>query len=106
MSLVIMSAFLVLVLGLSAISFSQAQIVKEMGNSVFSFYAAESGVERALFEMKEGAMSGEYEDILGNGANYNVKIIETGQENCSALSFCIRSIGAYKNTKRAIQIVR
>lgn len=106
LSLMIMSGFLVLALGISAISFSQAQIIKEMANSVFSFYAAESGIERALYEMKGGAGGGsQYEDSFENGASYVVNI-EAHGENCPALNFCVKSVGMYKNTRRAIQIGR
>lgn len=98
LALVTMSAILALTLGISAISFGQAQTVKEMGNSVFSFYAAESGIERALFEMSRGAAApNHYAGSFENGASYAADIIGPGE---------IKSVGSYKNTKRAIQIAR
>ncbi|MDO8424506.1 MAG: hypothetical protein Q7S70_01025 [bacterium] len=106
LALMIMSSLLALALGISAISFGQAQTLKEMGNSVFSFYAAESGVERALFELSRGGEIGQnYTNYFENGASYSADVIAPG-ENCSALSLCIKSTGSYKNTKRAIQITR
>lgn len=108
LALMIMSILLALALGISAISFGQAQTFKEIGNSVFSFYAAETGIERTLFELSRGAeMGGHFEDEgqFENGATYVADIIPAGG-NCPALNLCVKSKGSYKNTKRAIQIGR
>ncbi|MBI4101529.1 MAG: hypothetical protein HY443_01015 [Candidatus Nealsonbacteria bacterium] len=106
LSLMIMSILLTLALGISAISFGQAQTFKEMGNSVFSFYAAEAGIERTLFELSRGAEVGtQFSANFENGASYVADIIPPGG-NCSALNLCVKSVGSYKTTKRAIQIGR
>lgn len=106
LALMIMSAILALALGISAISFGQARIAKEMGDSVFSFYAAESGIERVLFELSRGGEVGQnYTSTFENGASYSADVIAPG-DSCPALNLCIKSVGSYKNTKRAIQIAR
>lgn len=106
LALMIMSILLALSLGISAISLGQAQTFKEMGNSAFSFYAAEAGIERTLFELSRGAEVGShYEAQFENGASYATDIVPPGG-TCSALNLCVKSVGSYKNTKRAIQIGR
>jgi len=99
LSLMIMSVLLALSLSISAIVLSQTKTLTEMGNSVFSFYAAETGIERAL---KEG---GEPLGTLENGSSYVVSVIAPGAD-CPGQNLCIKSVGAYKATKRAIYIAR
>lgn len=91
LAIVMMSVILSLGLGISAISLGQTKVLKEMGDSVISFYAAESGVERALFEGVSSSGS------LGNGSSY---VVDAADPNL------IKSVGSYKNSRRAIQITR
>tara|TARA_Y100000310_G_scaffold85265_2_gene82126 strand:+ start:14227 stop:14553 length:327 start_codon:yes stop_codon:yes gene_type:complete len=98
-AVITMTIILTIALGISAILISQIKTMQEMGNSVISFYAADTGIERSLFE------GGEVSGILDNGASYDVQLTLPGPQ-CSGQSYCLKSIGVYKETRRAIEIVR
>lgn len=97
---IIMTIFLAIGLGLSAILIGQLKTIKGMEDSVISFYAADTGVEEVLMERGgPGAILG----ALSNDASYQVTVLNPGP-GCSAPNFCIKSIGNYRGTKRAIEI--
>jgi len=112
--LMTMSIFLALALGISVISFSQLKMARTIGYSVTAFYASDAGIERTLYEISQGAPVGShYEDYLDlnqngtqdeNDSSYIADIIAGA--DCSAPTYCIKSIGIYKDTKRAIRISR
>ena len=105
LALMTMSIFLALALGISVISFSQLKMTRTIGYSVTAFYASNTGIERTLYEISRGAEIGShYEETLENGSEYIADIIPGA--DCSALNYCIKSIGIYKDTKRAIRISR
>ena len=90
LSLIIMGILLSLAFGINTILLGQTKIVQDIGDSVFAFYAAETGIERNLYDGSQGAGS------LENGATYFVATLAPG----------IKSVGTYKNTSRAIYISR
>lgn len=101
LAILIMSLLLAMGLGLSNILLSQIKIIKEMGNSVVAFYAADTGIEMVLMSRFAPLSSS---GTLDNGSNYSVTVFLGGEDGCDALlNFCIRSVGAYKETKRAIE---
>jgi Tfp pilus assembly protein PilX len=102
----IMAILSVIGFGLSTILLSQIEMMRGMGNSVVAFYAAETGVERTLYEISQGAEIGErFEDFLENDSSYIADIIAPDGD-CSAQYYCIKSVGLYQETKRAIQATR
>ncbi len=90
LSLVMMGILLSLALGLNSILLGQAKTTQEIGNSVFAFYAAETGIEKNLYNGSQGTGS------LENGATYIVTTLAPG----------IKSVGTYQKTSRAIYISR
>lgn len=110
LSVIILAVILAIVLGLSAILFGQIKMVREMGYSVVAFYAADTGIERELFEGNSPPSSSfGYLDLNNNGikdgddASYDISVIATGSD-CDAPVYCIRSKGTYKGTQRAIEV--
>lgn len=100
--LIILGVLLALALGISTIFLGQTKMIREMGNSVVAFYAADTGIEEVL--MNQDNPVDIPETILPNGAKYEVFVIEGNSQECPALNYCIRSIGTYQKTKRAIEI--
>ena len=100
LALLIMAVLLSIGFGISAILFSQIKIIRGMGDSVVAFYAADTGIEEVLY--RGGAVSGSLE----NGASYDAKLLLSGSDDCTALYYCIESVGSFKETKRAIEIER
>lgn len=111
LAIMVMTVLLAIVLGVSAILLSQQKMVRGMGYSVMAFYAADTGIERVLYDFEPT-----YSETLDNGATIEVTMVcspdhpdcplELGfivDPNCQASYFCIKSIGEYKETKRAIE---
>ncbi len=96
-ALVISMFVLSLALGMSVIVFSQMKMMGEIGHSVVAFYAADTGIEKALYmKWKEdiGNWATTESVSIGGGASYNV----------SYNSPIWKSVGAYSNTRRAVEI--
>lgn len=113
-SFMIMTILLTITFGISAILFGQMKMIRGIGDSVIALYAADTGVERELFEghLPPYSDSG-YLDLNGNGyqdeadASYNISVIATSTDGCPAeVNYCIKSIGIYKETRRAIRVQR
>jgi len=118
-TILIMSVILSIAMGVSGILIQQTRMVGEMGKSIVSFYAADSGVERELFDLykapyPQSDLSGFLSVNGSNDASFNVAV-KCGatsdclagfatSSDCSALNFCLKSIGSYQKTKRAIEI--
>ena len=109
----IMTILLSIALSMSTFLVSEIKIMREMGKSVTAYYAAETGIERALFDTRtiEDPVGQGYEEsgILGNQAgnqaSYNVSVVAQGIGDCpSDAHYCVKSVGSYKGVKRAIMI--
>ena len=105
----IMSILLAIGFGLSGILVQQIKMLGEIGYSVVAFYAADSGIEKVLVDRQAPNLTPGYYSCflptcsLSNGATYEVFVVPSGG-SCSALNFCIKSIGKYQKVKRAIEI--
>ncbi len=113
LTMTIMSILLALALGVSAILYSQIKVTKGMGDSVFAFYAADTGIERELYEENEPGTYSDYLDLNQNGyqdsndSSYTVTVTAGGESNCpEEANRCIKSVGDFKGTKRAILVVK
>lgn len=102
--LIIMAIFLAVALGLTTILIGQMGIMKGMGDSVVAFYAADTGIEKIL--AMRGAFPGvPLEYTFPNGATYIVTVTQGGTGGCApSYYFCLKSIGSFRATKRAIEI--
>jgi hypothetical protein len=94
LALIIMFILIAIALGVSLIIVSQMKMMKGMGDSVVAFYAADTGIEQTLYQVRGGGWSG---DISGSvdGASYYVT---------SSASDTYQSKGSFANVKRAIEI--
>ena len=100
-AILIMSVVLTAGLGISIISTQQTKMMGEIGYSVIAFYAADNGVEEILITESPTST----DEITLNNAKYQVIVnTSTTDPNCEAPNYCIKSIGSYKETRRAIEI--
>lgn len=104
LSIMIMVILLAVVLGISGILIGQLKMMKGMENSIIAFYAADTGIEKALMERANPISLDGYSETLDNGASYEIKVLLPGS-NCDAANYCISSVGTYRETQRAIQVV-
>lgn len=95
-TILILSVLTASLLSLIAISVSQIKVIWTLSDSVSAFYTADTGIERALYRIRQ---QDNFFDFSGNldSASYQVSIATTSEETV------IKSIGSYKKTKRAIE---
>lgn len=102
LALAILSIVLAIALGVSGIFLGQVDMMRSMGYSVIAFYAADAGIE-VLLENRSSPGS-ILETLLPNEATYEVIVTAGGVGDCTADYYCVKSIGRYKGTNRAIEI--
>ena len=104
-------------LGISTIVVSQMKILKEMEDSVIAIHTADTGVEKVLYDIRNNTFQTTSTDAVGDasyiatlycGKDYTGCPTSTlsNDPNCSAPYYCLKSIGNYKGTKRAIEVTR
>lgn len=96
----ILSVVLGIGLGISAVLVKQMKTIREVSYSVAAFYAADNGIEEVLLMTSPLDIP----KTQLNGAEYEVIVTDSEDPDCDAVSFCIKSIGSYKGTRRAIEI--
>ena len=104
LALVVITVMLAMALGLSSIFLGQTKTIKQVGNSVIALSAADAGIEEILMVRSSPPLGTGPVVILSNGATYQVFVNQKGSGGCSADNLCIKSIGSYLGTKRAIEI--
>ena len=108
LAIVVMTVLLTVGAGLAMILIGQIRVFQGMGNSVVAIYAADTGIERELYETRispgtpklAGTIYSGSLDIDGDGTNdasYQVTIK-------SASPYSVESIGMYKGVQRAIEV--
>ena len=102
LAVAIMTILLAIALGISSIFLGQVKVIRGLGYSVIAFYAADAGIERIL--LNRDAPLDIPSTLLSNGSVYQVSVTAGGVGSCTAQYYCIKSIGSYKETSRAIEI--
>lgn len=100
LALMVMTIMLAIALGLSSIFIGQTKTIKQMGNSVIALCAADTGIEEILLVRNNPPLGIGPVVVLDNGATYQIIVTEGGE----CLHYCIKSIGSYLGTKRALEI--
>ena len=99
LALMIMFILLAIGLGVSLIIVSQMKMMKGMGDSVIAFYAADTGIERALYEKRVNNVDWSGFGTVG-GADYTVDYIVGPPATWKSKG----SFGSFAKVKRAIEI--
>lgn len=107
-AIVVMSVIFSIGIGLSLLIFTQIKITKEIGDSVVALYAADSGIEEALYKLykEEATLPFNFSENIGE-ASLEVRAFSSGNPECPSPPngyYCIKSIGKYRKTQRAIEI--
>lgn len=121
----ISSLILAVGLGISSLLVQQIGMMGEIGYSVVAFYAADNGIEEALYSLYQspapipnhsGELDGAYYDAQAQCCNPDLEGCSLAlaedcplgadqvNSDCDALNYCLKSLGGYKKTKRAIEI--
>lgn len=100
-AVLILSVVLSIGLGLGSILVGQTKTIRQAGYSVVAFFAADAGIEEILMNYPPVDI---LETTLPNGASYSVFVNASTTPGCAAQNYCIKSLGGYKGTSRAIEI--
>lgn len=110
LALFVLSAVLAIALSLSNILLSELRLGRSVGNSVPAFFAADSGIEKILTVRDDPITFSECTDPppavtceLSSGARFWVEVTPAGSD-CTADNYCIKSIGEFRDTRRAIEV--
>jgi len=110
-SLIIMAIFLALSLGISAIFINQINLIKEIGDSVLAFFAADTGIEDAMYRyyIKNQPLSFTIDNQEIGQSSYSVNAYAATADSSECPNppneyYCIKSFGTFREAKRAIEI--
>lgn len=107
MALLISASISAIALGMSSIILSGARQAADVGQYVPAFYAADAGVERALFRLRQYSNTANFNDgVFLNGTFYGVIVNTPGAGDCPTdiLTYCIFSTGNSSALSRRIQV--
>ena len=101
-----MSVLLAIVLGLTSIIIGGAKIAGGLSDSVKAFHAADTGIEKALYNIyKNGDCSGSSASGNFGGSNYSYAVTITGGGMCpEAGRTVVDSTGQFQSSKRKIEV--
>lgn len=112
LALMILVVVLGIAFGVSTILLSQIKMVKAIGDSVAALYAADTGIEKILYDVHEGIdiislcqETSPCQGFLDSKTSFKVVVLAPGPD-CSAENYCLKSVGIYRQTKRGIQVTR
>lgn len=113
MTILILTVILSIAFGVASLMLGEMKLSKDVPNSLKAYYAAETGIERKLYEIRKNS---DFNDI-GNPADLSncsygtlgVFCLESS-DNCYSVNVIqgtpniIKSYGCYKGVKRAIEV--
>lgn len=112
-TILILTTILTLGLGLAGILLGEIRITRDVGRFQPAIYAADSGVERALYKIrKKGEFTNcpdtsscviDTDNALDNEAVYEVTVVDPGVSGCTAANKCIFSKGTLEGANRALE---
>ena len=104
--MVMISVLLAVVLGLASLIIGGSKLSRNLNYSVKAFHAADTGIEKALYNIK--ISGGVCDNSSSDGSfdtNYNYDVtMSTSGADCSSLGTSITSLGQYLTVKRKIEV--
>lgn len=105
MALVISATLIAISLALTTIMTGELRISAGAGYYIPAFYAADTGVEQALYCQRNGLSCAQTSGTLTNNASYTYEIDNPGVDGCTgAANLCIFSTGTLQGLSRRIQV--
>ncbi len=103
MTIIILSVLLSVSLGLTSIIVGGAKVASNLSNSVKAFHAADTGIEKALYNIRILSDCSDIANgILAPNYTYQVEITYSGAD-CMETGTSIKSIGTYNATNRKVE---
>ncbi|MDX1607616.1 MAG: hypothetical protein R3251_00185 [Candidatus Spechtbacterales bacterium] len=118
MALLMLSVIVSIALGISSLMLRELYTVKDIGSFVVDIYAADAGVERTLYKIRQTPDFGSCQSTsdcivtsqdMGvasfiNNAQYRTTTLDGGVLWCTGTFKCIRSLGSLFDTSRAFEL--
>jgi Tfp pilus assembly protein PilX len=116
LAIITLSILLAISLGLISLLVIRFKMVGQLEDSVIALFAADSGMEKALFEIaNDFPESPPYSETLDNNATFVVTVkcspsfncpLDPGgtDPQCDAPRYCIHSEGIFRETTRALEV--
>jgi len=101
LALLVLSTVLVIAFGMSRLMLGEIKLSKNIPQSLKAYYAAETGIEKFLYDARKGGGAvtiAKCSILLDNNASYGVEI-DTDKGITT-----IKSWGCYKDIRRAIEV--
>lgn len=107
LALLILSAILAIAFGVSSLILGEIKISKNIPKSLKAYYAAETGIERSLYDARKGAGAGDIgtpPSCSDGGA-----VCLDDADACYSVDFTagspntVEAFGCYKGTRRAVE---
>lgn len=96
LTVIILSAVILIAVLIANIVIVQLKLAKDIGDSQTAIYAADSGVEWQLYQIKKGVSVAS--PAMSNGATVETTVTGT------APNFTIKSLGSYQSVKRQFEV--
>lgn len=119
MALMILSIVMAIGLGLTTLILGELRTTRDISNFIIDIYAADAGVERALYKLRRTGGLNPCESTsdcvitssdagvepFANGAQYVATVLDGNVAWCDPAKFkCFRSIGTLGDTSRAFEL--
>ena len=100
LSLLILSAIMVIAFSISALMYGELKLTQNIPKSIKAYYAADSGIERLLYDERKGGGAGDIPKCsidLDNNSSYGIEFTDGDPIE-------IKSWGCFDDVNRAIEV--
>lgn len=94
-----LSIVLAIAMAMCALVNNRLKMLNQAGDAVIAFSVAQTGIERALYDIDIISAGYSATVNLGNDSEYRLSA-----ESCGTGELCIKSVGKYRDARRAIKI--
>ena len=101
-SILLLSLLMIISSSIFILMFQQMKMSRQTGHSVVAFYAAESGAERCLYQVRNNTETGC--DILGGGTISGILSSQANYQTTYNGSNEINSVGKYLEAARKLRL--
>ncbi len=98
LTMIILSAAMLIAMLITTIVVIQFKLSSDVSYSMVAIYAADSGVEQKLYQIRQMGDTAPIEFSLFNGATVSVTVTGTSP------NFTIKSLGSYHTVKRQFEV--
>jgi len=105
LTVIIISAVMLIASMIANIVITQMQLVEDIGSSVSAIYAADSGVECQLYNIRHGKSvdCNSADNPGGNIVMFNGASVKTSADGIPP-NYTVKSLGSFRSVKRQFQV--